>query len=234
MATFRVVLVCPEHDTNVGAAVRAMKNFGATDLAIVAPVAPLGFGVQLYAKHSGDVFERARVCKTLRQALSGCDYAVATTGVPERYRGRLKKCIPLPDLPGLALGYRRVALVFGPESRGLSQAELDKCDVAVTIPSSNLHKVLNLSHAVAVVMYELYSRMRADEQGPVLAGRRERHNLEEAFGRIVAGEPVVRDGRKVAKAFQNVLERSRVHRDEAAALMAAFGPLSRRKPVKRI
>ncbi len=238
------MLVRPEHDVNVGSACRAAKNFGCTDVALVNPIAQLGFNARLYAKHSEELLEGARLCASLAGALRGCDVAVATTGVPGRFAGGLKKCLSLPKLPAFVRGYRRVALVFGPESSGLSREELDACDVVVTIPASSLHEVLNLSHSVAVVLYELYSRGATKEGAPAagkevaagkaaLASRGKRLLLEKAFRRISAGVPSVRDGRKVAKAFQNVLERSRVGEDEAQALLAVLGPLSRHPGLRR-
>lgn len=225
----RVVLVRPEHDLNVGSVARAMKNFGFTELALVKPVAKMGFDATLFAKHSEDVLKNAKKFSFLRAALKGCDVAVATTGVPERYRSRLKKCVLLPKLPALLKKARKVAIVFGSESIGLSQKELEECDVVITIPTASLHKVLNLSHAVAVVLYELYSRMRAEEVfAKRLASREKRLVLEKFFAKIVGKTKSVRDKKKVLKAFKNVLERSCVEEDEAQALLALLGPLSRR------
>ena len=80
----RFVLVRPEHDMNVGAVCRAIKNFGFAELWLVDPQCKLGLEAKKYAKHSEEVLQNARKAGSLKEAVAGCDAAVGTTGVPVR------------------------------------------------------------------------------------------------------------------------------------------------------
>jgi tRNA/rRNA methyltransferase len=83
---FRIVLVSPEYEQNLGAVARAMKNFGFSELFMVAPKCdPQGFDAIKFSKHAREVLESARICKTLAEATRGCKLSVGTTGVVFRH-----------------------------------------------------------------------------------------------------------------------------------------------------
>ncbi len=237
----RVVLVSPEHDSNVGAVARAMKNFGCTQLVLVSPLAKIGFEATKFAKHSTDVLENAQKCDSLEKAVRGCHFVVGTTGVSDRFADRLKNLVSLPDLASKMHPEETIAIVFGRESTGLTQEELDACDVVCTIPTAPLHTVLNLSHAVAVVCYQLYvdgvlGQVSEEKKGGARpASRESRLVLERMFDELVAGLPSVRDPEKVANALKNMIERSRATEDEVRSLTAAMSPLhAARKMFRRL
>jgi len=157
MVDFRVVLVEPEHEGNVGAVARSMGNFAFEDLVLVDPC-PIGDEAFKRAKHAGHILERAAVVGTVEEAIRDCSLVVGTTGIvthgPRRY-------IRIPMSPRELAAKTadhdgRIALLFGREGLGLTQDELSKCDLLVHIPSDDAYPVLNLSHAVTVVIYELY------------------------------------------------------------------------------
>ncbi len=233
----RVVLVEPEHELNVGSAARAMKNFGCTELWLVRPHSKhLGFEALKFAKHSQEVLQNARTVKTLDAALKGVDFVVGTTGVSERFAANLKNLLPVRKLVQKLKTGERIAVVFGGESRGLSEAELFKCDAIAHVPASKDHPVLNLSHAVAVVLYEFFTAglcggesayEKKMERRWKAAPRKDRENLEKFFTELVESMPGVQNPRKVSVAFKNVLERARPSRDETQSLLAAIGPLKK-------
>jgi TrmH family RNA methyltransferase len=214
-----------------------MKNFGFLDLALVQPTAPVGFEAVKYAKHSGEVLENALRAKTLAQAVAGFDFVVGTSGVPTRFGSRLKNNVLLGQLPALLAKREKTAIVFGRESTGLSKAELDACDAVCVIPTGSLHRVLNLSHAVGIVLYEVYqstlSAGRIDSArlaekkilGTKPASRENRQALELLFGKLVNQMPRIRDPEKVAASLRNMVERSRATDDEVRSLMAALSEL---------
>ncbi|WP_400153647.1 RNA methyltransferase [Candidatus Methanomassiliicoccus intestinalis] len=169
MAAYRVVLVSPLYDGNVGAIARAMANFGLSELVMVNPC-ELTDEAFRRAKHAQYILENASIVSDFETAVSGCDLVVGTSGIvtsgqknftriPESARGFADK---MKSYTG------KVALVFGPEDDGLSQHDLEHCDILVHIPSSDSYPVLNLSHAVSIITYEVF-----------LAGNFE-HNLSEA------------------------------------------------------
>jgi tRNA/rRNA methyltransferase len=157
MVNFRVVLVTPRHEGNVGAAVRSMGNFDFYELFMVAPC-EIGDEAFKRAKHAGDILRSAVTVQSLDEAVKDCDLVVGTSGIvspgekhfvripitPRQFAERVK------DHEGT------VALLFGPEDTGLAQDDLLRCDLLVNIPSSAEYPVLNLSHAVTVVLYELF------------------------------------------------------------------------------
>lgn len=152
-----MVLVEPENEGNVGAVARSMGNFDLEDLYLVNPC-PIGDEAFKRAKHAGHILERATVVDGVEEAVQGCSLVVGTTGIvthgPKHYVR-----IPMTphDLATRTAGHEgRIALLFGREGLGLTQEELTRCDLLVHIPSSDAYPVLNLSHAVTVVIYELY------------------------------------------------------------------------------
>lgn len=153
----RVVLVEPAFEGNVGSVCRAMKNFGFNDLWLVRPC-PLGDFAKAMASHAQDVLEEAITVGTLAEALQGCDLAVGTTGKPgESTKQHLRvPCFTPPELRSMLEDKSgRIAVLFGREDAGLSTEELARCDIVVNIPASDEYPVLNISHAAAIVLYEL-------------------------------------------------------------------------------
>lgn len=156
-ARFRVVLVGPKSEGNVGAVARIAKNFGVEELVLVDPPR-LGDETRARAMHAWDLVERARVVRTFQEGIRGCDFVVGTSArIPQNEKRHLRNPLEARDLPRrLAEMGGVVGLCFGREDFGLLNEELEQCDVLVTIPTSDRYRSLNLSHAVAVVLYELF------------------------------------------------------------------------------
>ena len=160
-----VVLVRPKEDGNVGAVARAARNFGIPKLTFVAPRAELGPTARRRAMGGLKLLESARIVRTFPEAVAGTDLVVGTTDlVTGRSTAYLRRSVP-PERLGTALRgvVGRVALVFGPEDNGLSRAELDRCDLLVHVPARRDFPTLNLSHAVAIVLYELHRARGPDD-----------------------------------------------------------------------
>ncbi|MGQ0644319.1 MAG: RNA methyltransferase [Elusimicrobiota bacterium] len=150
----RVVLVRPRNPLNIGAAARAMANFGLSDLAVVKPHAPV-WRETVSAVGAERLVLKARRADTLDEVLRDRQIVLGTTAVRDR---RLRRpLIRLPDLPAFLKenGARRVAVLFGSEKTGLSNAHLDRCTHILTIPTSPGCPSMNLGQAVAVCAYEL-------------------------------------------------------------------------------
>lgn len=160
MARFRIVLVEPKAQGNVGSVARSMKNFGQTELVLVNPP-ELGDECRGRALHAWDVVTSAKQVKSIEEALQGCDYVVGTTArVPDPDKSYLRNPIDARDFPERIQNVDgTIALLFGREDFGLLNTELELCDLLITIPSSPLYRSLNLAHAVTVVLYELYVQL---------------------------------------------------------------------------
>ncbi len=152
----RIVLCRPSHPGNIGAAARAMKTMGITDLRLVAPARFPAPEAQWLATHAADVLEGARTHASLGEALADCVSAFALSARPREWSPQVLAAREAArDALELA-AHGAVAFVFGSESAGLSNEELFACQHLVHIPAHPRHSSLNLAQAVQVVCYELF------------------------------------------------------------------------------
>jgi tRNA/rRNA methyltransferase len=158
LSNARVVLVRPHYPGNLGAVARAMCNFGLNQLTLVEPFAdPKSEEARRLSTHGEPLLESAVVVPTLDDAVADCRVVLATSANVEGvYRthnyGRPEEVLPavIEALPG-----GPCALVFGPEPSGLSNAEIARCHGLIRILTDSRCPSLNLSHAVAICLYEL-------------------------------------------------------------------------------
>jgi tRNA/rRNA methyltransferase len=193
----RFVLVETSSGGNVGAAARALKNMGFSDLVLVSPrFADVLSHEQAIAFASGalDVLQSARIVATIDEALEGCNYAAAVSA-------RLREFSP-PIVAPRELGVQlaadntlRAALVFGSERYGLPNAIVEKCNVLINIPADPDYSSLNLAQAIQVLAYECRmaamasssegweeARSRLDQQGSVIGFQGEAASLAQIDG----------------------------------------------------
>jgi TrmH family RNA methyltransferase len=150
----RIVLVSTRNPLNIGAAARAISNFGFSHLRLVSPYTEAYHEARsaVRAKH---VLERSEVFTSLREAISDCTLIVGTTSVGHRdLRIPLYRLEQGGKLVREHLQRGNVALLFGSEKFGLSNEELSYCDWAMRIPTSTEHASMNLGQAVAICLYE--------------------------------------------------------------------------------
>jgi len=158
MLETRVVLVAPKEEGNVGAVARAMKNFGVSQLVLVDPC-PIGDEAFKRAMHGADVLAKAHVVASLDDAVQDVDLVVGTTGIVTKSEKRFARIAITPRdfARRIAAMDGTVALLLGREDFGLLDAELARCDLLVSIPAADGYPILNLSHAAAIVLYELFA-----------------------------------------------------------------------------
>ncbi|MEZ5335878.1 MAG: RNA methyltransferase [Methanolobus sp.] len=155
----RIVLVEPLYQGNVGSVTRAMKNFGFSDLVLVNPCRLEG-EARAMSSHARDLLESAKRVSTLEDAINDCSIVIGTTGIAG---SRFDLHLRVPGYSPKEMKERlsgmdgKVAVLFGREDNGFTKEELKKCDMIMTIPTSEVYPVMNLSHAVAVVLYEFSS-----------------------------------------------------------------------------
>ena len=219
-----VIVVGIEGEVNLGFIARLVKNFAADELVLVTPQASPGSEIaRRYAAKAVDVLERVRIVGSLSEALQGYGLSACTSARVGYKTDVLRHPITPRELAELSLKYDSVAVVFGRESVGLTRDEIAQCDVMVTIPANPEYPVLNLSHAVAVILYELWLAR--------LGGRVEFHEKadEESIKRIERlGEEVARltvDEQRVphvVAALKHCVARAALTRGEASALYYLF------------
>ncbi len=171
-------MVKPRNPVNIGAAARAMANFGLNDLIIVAPYEPIlketietadiiaseepSFSREKenIAVGAGNIIRNAKIFETLKEALSDCALALATSSLKKRNPDR--DILSLKNTSNYILENNtdgeNIALVFGSEKTGLSVKDLSYCNAIINIPTKKLQPSINLGQAVGIVCYELAGR----------------------------------------------------------------------------
>ncbi len=189
----RIVLCGTTHPGNIGGAARAMKTMGLERLVLVAPKPGIFPSDEATARavSAADILERAEVLPSLDQAVAGCTLVVGTTA-RERHIG---PPVMLPrdfcEQAGELAGQGEIALVFGRESTGLSNEEVDLCQRLVRIPTQEAFASLNLAAAVQILAYEwIQSAAQAPQPRP---GRYRPANSEELEGHMKHLQQVIEE-----------------------------------------
>ena len=215
---WRIVLVRPRNPLNIGAAARALANFGLLEMAVVAPFEPTWEEARSAAVGAETVIASARAVPTLADAIDDATLVVGTTTGSRRNLGR--ELLPLPELAAWlrrrnASG--RAALLFGSEKTGLSNEDMSHCHALVRIPTTLDCPSMNLGQAVAVCAYELVragivsvrppARYHASLRARQPANPRSRLGARRALAGCVGLSPT---------------QKPRGHVDQAAPLAAQF------------
>jgi TrmH family RNA methyltransferase len=156
-----IILMEPENEGNVGAVARVMANFGFKNLIIIRPKCNLE-NDELYRrmKHA-----RGKVRISVKKRFSKYDVLIGTTSKVNKDYNLLRSALSLEKLPNILSrsGKRKIALVFGREGIGLTNDELKRCNILVSVNTSIEYPTLNLSHAVAIVLYVLSLSAKNDK-----------------------------------------------------------------------
>lgn len=169
------VLVEPVEPGNIGASARAIKNMGFRNLSLVNPPAEMSAEGRWFARNAHDVLDSAEVHASFEEALRDKSVIVGTSQRTGKRRG-----VTLPVEKGaarirdIALN-NKIAILFGRETNGLCNDEIDECGFMIKIPSSQLQPSLNLSHAVLIIAYELSKFREAMKNAPA-GGQKKRYD----------------------------------------------------------
>lgn len=167
MQQIRFVLCRPSHPGNIGAAARAMKTMGLSDLRLVAPERFPAPEADWMATNAIDILRAATVHSSLEESIEDCAAAFALSARPREWSPQV---LDVRSAAAHAIGLEEdVAFVFGNESAGLTNEEMFACQFLVHIPASAEFSSLNLAQAVQVVAYELFMTTR-----PAIQGRTEK------------------------------------------------------------
>jgi TrmH family RNA methyltransferase len=184
----RVVLVSPRNPLNIGAAARAMSNFGFSEMRLVNPY-DVAFREARSAVKSQGILEQAREFKTVGEAVADCALVVGTTSKGHRL---LEHSLRRLEMGGRiirkGLAKKSIALLFGSEKFGLSNEDMSHCHWLLRIPAREAHESMNLGQAVAVCLYEIIrspaaAAAKPDPKRPASAAELERFTamLEEVL-----------------------------------------------------
>jgi tRNA/rRNA methyltransferase len=223
----KVIMMEPETGGNIGAIARSMKNFQLNDLWLVNPKTPINDEAKRFAMGGLKVLTSAKVVDTFNTALEGVDLVVGTSSVAATSTSNLCRVSIKPsELAEKVQGAEgTIALVFGRESSGLSNQEVEACDFMVTIPANRQYNVLNVATAASIIFYELFDK-GITRQNFELAARPTIERLLTQFDTLVRLSNMAAHRRKLAhRAFRNIISRSLVSKREASLILGLFRKL---------
>ena len=152
-----IVLVEPQHPGNIGAVARAMKNMGLGNLVLVNPKRFPDPQAEWRAAGAVDLLEKSVCFGSLNEAIDGYHVVIGTSARTRNIPWPLLTLRDLPDQLGNYQDDQKVAILFGREDSGLTNEELQSCQLHMQIPSHGSYPALNLAMAVQVVAYELFA-----------------------------------------------------------------------------
>jgi len=166
VSALKVVLISPRNPLNIGAAARAMSNFGFSELRLVNPY-QVAFREARSAVKAHAVLEQAREYLTVAEAVADCALVVGTTAIgPRVLEHPLRRLEYGGKLIAKKLASAPVALLFGSEKFGLSNEDMSHCHWLMRIPAREEHGSMNLGQAVAVCLYEIIRSPAAAKSAP--------------------------------------------------------------------
>ena len=220
----RIVFVGPEEESNLGLLARTMKNFGFSELCLVRPKAkPHSDTALRLAMHGRDVLRHAKVVQTMGDALKGTRLVVGTTARKAETSRNIRRSSITPaqlaESQSRVIG--KIALLFGRESTGLTNSELEQCDFVVSIRSNPYYPTLNITHAAAIILYELFKTKKV-RTIPAATAEEKTWLVKYLQGALrKAGCPEYKV-KKATRAFRNILGKAMVSRREAQVLMGVL------------
>ncbi|MGB5473223.1 MAG: RNA methyltransferase [Gammaproteobacteria bacterium] len=221
LSGIHVVLSNTSHPGNIGATARAMKTMGLASLRLVNPKLFPHADATARASGADDVLAAARVCATLEEATQDCRLVI---GASARTRSIPCPVISPDECARRACAESRqggVAIVFGCEQSGLSNAEIDRCQFLVRIPTNPDYGSLNLAAAVQIIGYEILVAHENTQDAlapsghvPVSAGEMERFyvHLEQALVELEFLDPA--NPRQLMRRLRRLYNRARPDENE--------------------
>lgn len=223
---FRVVFVEPETPGNVGSLARVMANFGLRELVLVDPCEIKEDGeARALAMHAWPIVANARMMK-FEEAIKGFDNVIGTTARIASDMNTTRAYVTPRELVKTMKEFDGdVCIVFGRESSGLTNEELRKCDVVVHIPCSPKYPTLNVTHAAAIIFYELF----AEKRNPHRVGNpRQKEEVIQLFEKL-AYSLNLRNPENAVKQFRNVISRAFISGSEAKGIAGVLSKALRKE-----
>jgi tRNA/rRNA methyltransferase len=200
-----IVLVRPQYAGNIGSVCRAMKNMGLSRLILVSPEQDhLSGEARMMALSAKDILQKAKVFSSLEEALEGFRWIAGTSARKGINRGPF---ISPREISPEILQHARsipVAILFGPEDRGLTNRELDPCHALISIPTHPGLSSLNLAQAVILLCYELYLASLVELQIANCGLRNEKRIRKEEAGSTSGLPAPLAEFQKVEKMYAHL------------------------------
>lgn len=222
-----VILVEPQTSGNVGAIARVMKNFGFSKLVLVNPQCDhKDSDARARAKHAKNILDDAEIKQFSELEY---DYLIGTTARLGGDYNITRSPVTPVELSELISDKSRIGLVFGRENDGLSNEEIAKCDFVVSIPTNPDYGVMNLSHAVAIILYELYKNSNKEKQGEDIKpiGKKEKETLLKLIDNLIESKEFRTEKEKenTISVWHRLIGKGMLTNREAMTLMGFFRKL---------
>jgi len=215
-----IVLMEPENSGNIGACARVMKNFGFSNLVLINPKVEIDKVAIARSKHGKDVLRKAKLSD--KKFLSTMDKIIGTTAkIGTDYN--INRSPLRPDQLAKRISLKqKTALLIGREGIGLTNEELDKCDMVAAIPANSKYPTLNISHALGIILYEL-TETKDQFSRIVSADRKEIDTINTLLNESVDRLDYSDNRKRVLKSiWKRVIGKSALTKREVFSLMGYF------------
>jgi len=225
-----VIVIEPEHPGNIGAIARAMANFGFNNLILINPKCNhLDEEAKNRAKWGNHILEKAKTAKNLKQTLKKFHTTLATTAMLGTDYNIPRSPLSPEQLKEIIKPKANIALLFGRESSGLTNEEINLADFVVTIPTTTKYPTMNLSASVAIILYELSKSTKTKKisQHIQLASKAEKDqimkNMNEIINKVKFSTPSKKQTQKTI--WKRIFSKSFLTKREAFAILGLLKKL---------
>lgn len=226
-----VVFVEPESPGNIGFMARTMKNFGFFNLVLINP-GEIENATYYHAMHAQDIIRGRQTYDSLEEFADALeiDFMVGTTGVAGRSYNVPRIAVTPEQLADSMNIKGKIALIFGREGDGLTNQELSLCDLVVSIPTHESYPIMNISHAAAIIFYEIFKKEKlvlmedAEEASKV-----EKDNLISSMDEIIDTlDYPPHKSKNASTVFRRIIGRSFISGREAHTLIGTLRRIKKR------
>lgn len=227
MGKLEIAIMEPKYQVNLGYLARVAKNFGFSSLTLINPRCKhTGMQAIKYSKHARDLLINAKIAKSVKQLRP--NLLIGTTGVWHKSNSSYyniydpKNMAKLARMASKAGG--KTVLLIGRDDMGLSREELAECDALVFIGANREYPILNISHALAIMLYELnFADMKKEYNLELFySSIEQQERLIRLFDLHVRSKENIKNKKAVSAAFRRIIRRSIPTKKEVNALSAAF------------
>jgi len=223
-----IIFVEPESEDNIGALARVMANFGFKDLILINPkIDPYSEKVKIVAREKGwEIIKNAKIYDDLDQVISMFDITYGTTGIASKVGNEvLRNPLTPREVAKMIWKFKgKVGIFFGRESTGFNNHELNKFDAQITIPASEEYPVMNITHAAAIILYEIFiAKSNPIRRTFKLINNHERYLLKKKLKELVYSLPT-QEYRKpiIYRALRNLIGKAFITKREYSILMGVI------------
>ncbi len=225
---FKIIVVEPKYQINIGYIARVSMNFGIKKLYFVRPRAKLtGKKAVMFAKHARALLKSAKIYNSIADATSDCSIVIGTTGIWQKAHRTFKRTVLLQN-SGKSLRRLKkdavVGILIGRDDIWLTADEIEACDMVAFIGTNEKYPVLNVSHALSIVLYEL-TRQKFSLDYQNMSNRKTKKRELEYLFRIFdksLEKKRMRDKKAVSRIFRRIINYSQPNGTETHALITAL------------